>query len=168
MYKHGSLSLILDSCGPIYQIGDCFAETKVDSEHAFPCPTLDDYEEEITFTKRRCGSDGTWSHLNEVYDCSFFKNETDYVSYDSYDYVYVENDYLISNVTINMNYNMNITTSNGTFNGTIEAPDPSLAISLAMLSFLFSIVSFILMAVLIRKCTRIYIHMNLLAAHMLR
>jgi len=156
-----------DSCGPIYQIGDCFPETKVGGEYAFPCMANSDYLDTVAFTKRRCSSDGHWSDLNDENEPYFFdctqvwlnQSETDYDDFESFESSY--------------EYDDSISTMNSTFEDVIPDEVPTynymtVTISLATVSFLFTLVSFILMAVLIRKCTRIYIHMNLLAALMLR
>ena len=126
-----------------------------------------DYVDTVAFTKRRCSSDGHWSDLNDENEPYFFdctqvwlnQSETDYDEFESFDSSY--------------EYDDSISTMNSTFEDVIPDEVPTynymtVTISLATVSFLFTLVSFILMAVLIRKCTRIYIHMNLLAALMLR
>lgn len=153
-----------ESCGPIFQIGDCFPETSVGGEHAFPCMANSDYGDTVTFTKRRCSSDGHWSDLNDVNEPYFFDCTQGWLNQTETNY-----DYYASSESSEYDDSM----SNSTFEDVIPDEMPtnnymSITISLAIVSFLFSLVSFILMAVLIRKCTRIYIHMNLLAAIMLR
>ena len=146
-------------------MGACFPEAALNTQNEFSCSFDDDYGADISYTKINCDAKG-WSSVEDALkDCNYGDESVDYDSNMSYDISY--QDYSSSSFT-------NYTDTN---DSAIYPMSPEMSTSikymgytmtLATISLIFCLISFILMSILLRKCTRIYIHMNLLAAFMLR
>ena len=146
-------------------MGACFPEAPLNTQNEFSCSFDEDYGADISYTKINCDAKG-WSSVEDALkDCNYGDESVDYDSNMSYDISY--QDYSSSSIT-------NYTDTN---DSAIYPMSPEMSTSikymgytmtLATISLVFCLISFILMSTLLRKCTRIYIHMNLLAAFMLR